>query len=269
MDKAHKRAEPSVIFEDRDFIVINKPAGLLVHRTLAKREETTLVEWILARYPEVKSVGDSSTDSTRSPQASSGQVNLRPGIVHRLDRETSGVMLVARSQKGFTFLKQIFQKHEIKKTYLALVWGRVKDKKGSIKTPIGLKTGTTRHTVRGKNVKLMKEARTDYRVLKRFGTGEEELTLLTVMPQTGRTHQIRVHLASIGYPVVGDALYGGKARYEKSRTLSVFRQFLHADSIEFTGPDGSRLRFSADLPSDLSEALALLLPVPLDSRQYS
>ena len=250
-------AEPTIIFENSDFLVVNKSAGLLVHsahiksQSVHRKSESTLADWLMGRYPELKKVGDEPA--------------VRPGIVHRLDRETSGVMVVARTQKTFDFLKGLFQRHEVLKTYQALVWGRVRDEEGVIKTPIALKPGTTKRAVRGKNLKMMKEAETAYRVVRRLAFDNNELTLLSVSPRTGRTHQIRVHLSSIEHSVVGDKLYGtSKIKEQKAKMLGITRQFLHADSIEFTAPDGGRMRFSADLPDDLSQALAKLVRAPRD-----
>ncbi len=149
-------------------------------------------------YPEVKNVGDDP-----------GQ---RPGIVHRLDKETSGVVVVARNQETFDYLKSQFQQHKVQKTYLALVIGKVKDKTGRIDLPMGIKSGTTKRSVSAKKMKMVKEAITDYRALKYLKIGDRDFTLLEVMPKTGRTHQLRVHAASIGHPIIGDPLYSRKAR---------------------------------------------------------
>jgi 23S rRNA pseudouridine1911/1915/1917 synthase len=248
----------AVLYEVPDFLVIAKPAGMLVHPIQKKTEDEktnkTVTGWLRIHYPEVSSVGD-------DPE-------LRPGIVHRLDRDTSGVMLVARNAKAFDYLKHLFQKHEIKKSYRALVWGHVKEREGTIKLPIGRKTGTTRRTVH-KTTAPAKDAITHYRVISRFMFENSEVTLLSVEPKTGRTHQIRVHLHSLGYSIVGDTLYGGKAQLEKSEAMGIHRQFLHAESIEFTGLDGIRLTVSADLPEDLSRVLEKLLPVPADLHSHS
>ncbi len=232
--------EPEIIYEDRDVAVINKPPGLLVHKTKVS-EEPTLADWLLEKYPEIKDVGD-------LPAGRQVTENIRPGIVHRLDKETSGVMIVARNQAAFDHLKKLFQSRDIKKTYLALVWGKVAQKSGVIEKPLGIKTGTLKRTTRveGAGVKMIKEAKTAYRVKKYIG----EYTLLEVEPLTGRTHQIRAHLASIGHPVVGDRLYGRKAA-----PAGLTRMFLHAESLELTLPNGSRTKFTADLPPDLNPEL--------------
>ncbi|MEK7146632.1 MAG: pseudouridine synthase, partial [Patescibacteria group bacterium] len=151
--------EPSVIYETADFVAVNKPAGLLVHRIKLKMEngergmEPTLVDWLLKKYPEIKNVGDDPKN--------------RPGIVHRLDKDTSGVILIARNQKFFEYLKNLFQNHQIKKTYLALVYGKLQSKTGVIEKPIALKSGSLKRTVRiSDKVRMVKEAVTEYKVKK-------------------------------------------------------------------------------------------------------
>ena len=206
----------------------NKPAGLLVHPIKSHPSGDTLVDRLLKKYPEIKTVGDDPAQ--------------RPGIVHRLDKETSGVIIVARNQKSFDYLKQQFQSRQIKKTYLALVWGKVELKSGVIEKPLGLKSGSLKRTTRVEDAKMIKEAKTVYRVKKYIGP----YTLLEVEPLTGRTHQIRVHLASIHHPVVGDRLYS-----QRPLPLGLKRMFLHAASLELTLPNGSRNKFSAELPPDL------------------
>ncbi len=229
---------PKVIYEEPDFLVINKPAGLIVHSV--KLAEPSIVDWLLKNYPEVKTVGDPST--------SSGQVIFdRPGIVHRLDRDTSGVMIIPRTQEAFLFFKNLFQTKQIKKTYLALVYGTPKNAKGRVDKPIGLNAGSIKRTVHTKNAKMVKDAVTDYAVKKTFESNGTKVSLVQVMPQTGRTHQIRVHMASIGCPIVGDTLYG-----PKKQSIQISRQFLHADSIEFPTLRGNRLTISADMPEELT-----------------
>lgn len=230
----------SLIYETRDFIAVNKPAGVLVHEVSGAKHqalrEETLVDWVLQRYPEVKNVGD--------PSINSGQANFRPGIVHRLDRDTSGVILIARNQEFFEYLKNLFKTHQIKKTYLALVWGKLEPKTGTIKTPIGIKTGTIKRTIWQKRAKSFKEAVTEYRVKKYF----KGFSLVELTPKTGRTHQLRIHLASIGHPVVGDKLYGFK---KLKPPFNLERQFLHAVSLEFSSSAGHRIRIEAELPEEL------------------
>jgi len=263
--------EIHVIYEDKNFLAVYKPANLLVHPVRISNfqfpifKKPTLVDWLLKHYPEIKNVGDPST--------SSGQANLRPGIVHRLDKDTSGVILVARNQKYFNYLKHLFslyerspegrQSHQIKKTYLALVYGELKPKTGVIKEPIRLKSGTIKRTIwKGK---MEKQAITEYKVLKYYQRKSvlnqhksATLSLLRVYPKTGRTHQIRVHLASIGHPIVGDALYGPKkspSTGSGQAPLDLKRLFLHAESLEFSTVEGSRIKIEAALPEELKIVL--------------
>lgn len=234
--------EPRVIYEDKNILAVSKPAGLQVHAARVARgarerpRETTLTDWLLRRYPEIRVVGD-------DPE-------LRPGIVHRLDKETSGVMLLARNQHTFEYLKSLFQKGEIGKIYLALVSGIPKERAGRIDAPIGIRNGTLKRSIR--SVKMAKQAVTEYKVLKTFaregmdGKGTK-FSLLEISPKTGRTHQVRVHLASIGHPVAGDRLYGPKQQPPWAGRL-----MLHALSLEFTDEGGKRLKFEAEPPEYFS-----------------
>ncbi len=210
-----------------------------------------MADWLLEHYPEVKKISDYYARAGIARQ-SSAIAERRWGIVHRLDKETSGVVVVARNQETFDYLKFQFQQHKVQKTYLALVVGKVKDRTGRIDLPMGIKSGTTKRSVSAKKMKMVKEAVTDYRALKYLKIGDRDFTLLEVRPQTGRTHQIRVHLAAIGYPVAGDSLYGGK----RTKVEGLSRQFLHAQSIEFTAPDGKRVKFEADLPPELASLVS-------------
>lgn len=218
-----------IIYEDKNVLVVNKPAGIVVHPD-TKHKTETLIQQMLEKYPEIKDVGDPST--------SSGQVNLRPGIVHRLDKETSGVLVIAKNQKSFEFLKNQFKDKKIQKTYVALVKGNVKNKAGTINAPVKLFTKS-------------REAETGYRVIERYN----DYTLLEIYPKTGRTHQIRIHMKSMGHPLVCDKLYGGK-NPECPHGLN--RHFLHAKSIELMLPNNSRIKLEADPPDDLQEVLTML-----------
>lgn len=239
------------IYEDKNFLAVYKPAGMLVHPAAANRKaqiakrELTLTDWLVKNYPEIKKVGDLP--------AGRQVTQIRPGIVHRLDRETSGVILIARNQKYFEYLKNLFQTRQIKKTYLALIWGKVEPKMGVIEKPIRLKSGTIKRTVwQGK---MEKEAITEYKVIKflklKINKEKEQIfSLVKVMPKTGRTHQIRVHLASIGHPIVGDSLYG-----PKNNPFNLKRQFLHAESLEFSTANGKRIKIEAGLPKELQNII--------------
>lgn len=226
----------TVIEENEHFIVIDKPAGIQIHPSTA-RESGTVANWAIARYPEMKKVGDPA----------------RPGIVHRLDRDTSGLLLLARTKKSFTALKNLFKNHLIQKRYLALVSGVPREREGIITTPIARSTRGDRQGVvlPGRRTKgTIRPAETHYRVVETF----KNATLIEAEPKTGRTHQIRVHLSSIGHPVLGDTLYASKA----SRTSLPIapRQLLHAVSLSFA-LFGKQYSFESSLPKDFEKCLAL------------
>ena|SRR3989344_3617321 len=224
-----------ILYEDKEILVVNKPAGLLVHPA-GKSKEKTLVDFLLKKYPEIKNVGDPSAGGL-----------TRPGIVHRLDKETSGVLIVAKTQRAFDFLKKQFQDRSIKKKYLALVWGKIKRERGMIDSPIGRSRNDARRRLSGHRADgKLREALTEYKVLKRG----EKMTLLEVYPRTGRTHQIRVHLAGIGHPVVGDKLYAPQ-RKDFSRLA------LHAVSIKLKNLTGKEIKIEAPIPSDLKKVFRI------------
>ena len=215
------------MYEDDDLLVIDKPAGLAVHPAPGHPRHT-LVNAILSHLSSLPDTGDS----------------LRPGIVHRLDKDTSGVMLVAKNGMAQANLSDQFKARSVVKAYLVLVKGHLSPERGIIEAPIGR---DPRHRKRmavaaeGRG----RQARTQYHVVRYVG----DYTLLEVMPETGRTHQIRVHLAAIGYPVVGDTTYGVKSAY-------LSRQFLHASRLGFHLPSsGEYVEFESELPQDLEQAL--------------
>lgn len=216
-----------IIYEDNDVIAVNKPAGMVVHAG-AGRQSGTLVNALLHRFQMLSGVGG----------------DLRPGIVHRLDRGTSGVLLVARHDSAHRRLSEQFRSRTVEKIYVALVHGVTKHERGRIEKPIARDpVHRTKMTTR---LAAGRPAITEYRVLRRFG----KFTLLEVKIGTGRTHQIRVHLASIGHPVAGDNTYGAPARD---------RHFLHARRISFDGPStGIRVSIEAPLPLELVQWLAEL-----------
>jgi len=226
---------PKIIFQNKDFIVVDKPIGLSVHQGIGAREKT-LVDFLLERFPEIKNVGD-------DPE-------IRPGIVHRLDRETSGVIVVARNQKSFEYLKGLFQKRAIEKKYVALVFGKMKEKQGKIEGEMGRSKRDFRKQalVRGKiNVRKERYSLTHYSVLKE----SDGYTLLEVSPKTGRTHQIRVHLHSIGHPIVGDKKY----TFKVYKNIETPRMFLHAKSLSFIDLDGKKHFFKSDPPEEFDNYL--------------
>ncbi|MEX1008188.1 MAG: RluA family pseudouridine synthase [Acidimicrobiia bacterium] len=220
---------PDVRYEDADVLVIAKPAGLVVHPG-AGHADGTLVNGLLARYPELARVGDES----------------RPGIVHRLDRDTSGVLIVARSQRAYEALVRMMTAHEVERRYLTLVWGHLDAPRGVIDAPIGRSIRRpTRMAVREGG----RSARTSYVV--REEHDDPVVSLLECTLETGRTHQIRVHLQAIGHPVVGDASYGG-ARLP----LDVGRPFLHATAVSFAHPvTGELITVDEPLPAELAAVL--------------
>lgn len=218
----------TILYADEDIVVLDKPSGLVVHPG-AGNKEGTLANALLALFPEIARVG----------------LEERPGIVHRLDKGTSGVMLAARSPMAYASLLGQFKRHEVRKTYIGLVHGRVAGAEGHIDWPIG------RHATKRKRIsthtKSPREAETFFRVLESL----PDATLLEVRPVTGRTHQIRVHLAAAGHPIVGDAVYGRKKLSKRYARL-----FLHARSISFLHPrTGERLEFAVPLPPELETVL--------------
>lgn len=218
-----------IIFQDDNVVVVEKPAGMTVHPAPGHNHHT-LVNALLSYFPELGSSG-----------------SLRPGIVHRLDRDASGVMVVARNYPAQLDLIDQFRKRSIKKAYLVLVRGRLAPDKGVIEAPIG------RDPHNRKRMAVVEEAEgraacTHYSVIRYL----REHTLLEVRPETGRTHQIRVHLSALGYPVVGDRVYGSKSD-------PLPRLFLHASCLGFALPDtGKYVEFTSALPPELEEALERL-----------
>lgn len=201
-----------IIYEDDDIIAVNKPAGIEVRELVEHFPETCLA--------------------------------------HRLDRDTSGVLLLAKNERAHEYFKHLFQERKIKKTYFALVEGLMKEKEGAIHLPIGRSKRHPSRRVAGENLRgRTREARTVWRVKKYFF--RDQYTLLTVFPETGRTHQIRVHLKAIGYPVVCDNLYMAK----RSCPAGLTRHFLHAFSLEFQKEKGATMRLEADMPEDLQNIL--------------
>ena len=233
--------EPQILYENQDFVVINKPAGVNTHPTFKNIKEPSIASWFIFKYPQVKEVGEDL---------------LRPGIVHRLDKETSGVLILAKNQNTFLYFKNLFLTKKIQKQYLVLVRGVIKKDQGQITFSLTRSRYSRKRKIvisQEENVKKTKTALTIYQVKKRY----QDFTLLTVSPQTGRTHQIRIHLASIGFPVAGDKLYGNP-----KISHSVFpRQMLHAQAISFLTPQGEFLEIEAPLPQDFVSVLQQLTPL--------
>ena len=223
-----------IVYEDRDLLVINKAAGMVVHPAPGHPDDT-LVNALLAYRPELQGVGSDGGEQ-------------RPGIIHRLDKDTSGLIIVAKNTRTLMALTGQMKRHEVVKRYLALVEGSVPLDQGNIDAPIGR---DPRHRQQMAITAIdSREARTHFHVLKRYSHGH---TLLLLQLETGRTHQIRVHLKAIGHPIVGDSVYGSG---NKQRGLSLKRQFLHAYQLRFTHPTTNALiELEAPLPDDLQAVL--------------
>ncbi len=228
-----------VLFEDEDLLILSKGAGVQMHQA-GTQARATVAEWLLSHCPGIATVGED---------------HLRPGIVHRLDRETSGVVVIAKSNHIFQALKRVFQEREIKKSYLALVYGQMGADEGKIDTALMRSPGTLKRRAidlehyTGTLPGNTRSALTYYRVLTRYA----EYSLLLVTPKTGRTHQIRVHLSSIGHPVVGDKLYAFKGNKRKN-LLFPERHMLHAAELSFT-IFGKEYDFQAPLQQDFRDML--------------
>lgn len=239
--------EPQVIFENDDVLVVNKPAGLIVHSD-GRTEEPSLAEWVLAQYPSTKEVGEPWT----SPQ---GETILRPGIVHRLDRATSGLLVLAKTQEAYLFLKGQFQERTVKKEYRAFVYGHPKKDQGLIEAEIvRIRSTPPRWGVaRASEMKKHRAAVTSWEVLKRASdeVSGEKFSLLALWPKTGRTHQIRVHLKHLHHPVLCDPLYAKG----KECILDFERTALHAFRLTITLPGGEEKTFEAPFPEDFEKAL--------------
>ena len=252
-----------VVFEDADLAVVNKPAGMMVHAGSGQNEDErnrgTLVNALLFRFKKLSATGG----------------DLRPGIVHRLDTDTSGLIVVAKNDRAHVALAELFSSRQIKKTYVALVQGSVERERGTINASVG-RDPLRRTRMTTKPTENARTAVSHYEVVRRISSRFGRFTLIRVRIETGRTHQIRVHMSSIGHPVVGDTLYGGagkltdqvasqaaiskaaRRRAEPER-LKLGRNFLHAARLEFPHPKtGKVLSLEAPLPVELVEFLARL-----------
>ena len=224
-----------LIFQGPHFLIINKPAGLLVHPTTAFDKEVTLVDILVSRFPQLLDIGYAE----------------RPGIVHRLDKHTSGLMVIPFSNYAHTVFGRLFRDREIKKTYLAVVQGHP-PKEGTIDLPIGRsiidrkKMATFTHQKAREHNKKIRESKTHYKVLEYF----DDAALVEAKPVTGRTHQIRIHFASIGHPLLADVVYGKESKL-------IGRQALHAYRLQFVFDD-EPFDFIAEPPKDFQELLISL-----------
>jgi 23S rRNA pseudouridine1911/1915/1917 synthase len=255
----------SIVYEDDELSVIDKPAGMTVHAGAGavEGEGGTLVNALLHRYQSLSSVGGEQ----------------RPGIVHRLDKQTSGLIIVARNDAAHARLAEMFAQRQMRKTYIALVHGHLKQDHGTIDAPIGRDlVRRTRMTTRRRTG--ARNAVSHYTVLRRISSRFGPFTLVSVRIETGRTHQIRVHLASIGHPVVGDTLYGAPARLmvipsrqtrdPEPESLALQRNFLHAAELEFAHPrTGEPVQLKSALPEELETLLRAIESGNIESKRES
>lgn len=229
----------TIIYEDNDLLAIDKPAGLIIFPEGNITGEKTLIDYLLESRLDLKNTGEAP----------------RYGIVHRLDKDTSGILLVAKNNESLIFFQKQFKNRGIEKKYTALATGIVKENQGTIKTLIGRSPQNSRkqrtYSLEESNKTGKREAITEYRVLKRFS----EYTLLEINIKTGRKHQIRCHLASIHHPIAGDKLYGFK---DSPLPKGLVRQFLHASYAKVQLPSGEFKELTSDLPEDLKGVLETL-----------
>jgi 23S rRNA pseudouridine1911/1915/1917 synthase len=224
---------PKIIYEDKNILVLDKPAGLEIASQI-KKDELNLVDWLVEKYPNIAKVGPDPA---------------RPGIVHRLDKNASGLLVVAKNEAAFENLSAQFKSRRVEKEYRVLVYGKMSQDEGEIEFPLArAKSGRFAAMPLGSGKGRI--AITEYEVIKKF----KNFSLLKVKIKTGRTHQIRVHLFALGYPVVGDKLY----RNKKIKNQPIDRLFLHAAKLGFSGLSGERLEFESDLPKELADFLRKL-----------
>jgi 23S rRNA pseudouridine1911/1915/1917 synthase len=235
--------EIPILYEDEYVLVLNKPAGISVHASAKNPGEYTVATWIKDHYPGIETWGG---DEELEYEGEKVMVP-RPGIVHRIDRDTSGCLLVAKTEPVWKFMKRQFQEHAIKKKYSALLLGCPSNERGIINAPIGRAGGgrVDRKAV-GENARgVLRDAITRYVVEKCFSVDSQKFALVSLYPETGRTHQLRVHMKHIGNPIIADPLYGRK----NAPALGFVRTALHAESISFKTPEREIL-VTAPLPKD-------------------
>ena len=232
----------NILYEDDDILVINKPAGLVVHPD-GRTVEPSVSEWFAETYPDSKNVGESI-------EKTSGELIERSGVVHRIDRDTSGILLLAKTKEGHEHLKKQFQNREIEKIYQLFIYGLLKDDRGTINLPIGRSVSNFRKRSAQRGAKgELREAITYFQVLKR--ASDKSVTFIEAKPKTGRTHQIRVHFQALHHPVVSDKLYARN----KPPLLGFERLALHARAITFKTLEGKSVTIEAPYPEDFKQAL--------------
>lgn len=244
-DPVGQKIDLDIIFEDDNVIVLNKPAGLVVHPA-AGHTENTLINALLNHFPRIsEAVYDKENPISR----------LRPGLVHRLDKDTSGIMIVAKNERAIHSLSKQIQNRTVKKIYIGLCYGWPKNERGRMRSFLG------RHPKNRKKIAEIseekgKEAITEYRVVENFTFKKEKISLIEFDIMTGRTHQIRVQISSLGHPILGDDFYNNRASNKLSAKLNVYRQLLHAKSLSISLPGESKSKtFEAPLPEDFQLTL--------------
>jgi len=247
VDDEKNKFPGEIIFEDSALVVLSKQAGVVVNRAESVTG-ATVQDWVEQRYPKIFSVKD-----RMNLEESAGEFLQRSGVCHRLDKDTSGVLVVAKSASYLADVMQQFARRRVNKSYLALVHGRLEPKRGNIRLPI--KRMALRRKLFGVDVDG-KMAETEYEVVNYFYRQTEHLSLIRLTPKTGRTHQIRVHMRFLGHPLAGDELYLSKQSKSRDRNWCP-RHFLHAEALELEHPmSRKRLCFKAKLPNDLSIILS-------------
>jgi len=240
---------PQIIKEEKDYLIINKPAGLVVHSD-GRTKEKTLCDFLIEKFPEIYGVGEPLNISEEKDGEKQEKIIDRPGIVHRLDRDTSGVMIVARTQEGFEHFKKLFKDRKNQKAYQAFVYGNIKEDSFIINESIGRSKKDFRRWMSGENARgKLRSAETEFKVLKR--SEKKDITFVEAYPKTGRTHQIRVHLKSVNSPIVADNLYAPN----RDPKLGFERMALHAYSIRFKDLEGEIKEYAAEYPKDFENAI--------------
>jgi len=232
-----KQLRPNVIYENSHFLVIDKPSGWVVNESVTVRGNPTIQNWLKINFNYPLSDDD----------------KLRNGIVHRLDKETSGVLIVAKTRKVFDYLQGLFKERKVKKVYIALVHGKIEVNEGVIEAEVGrLSWNRKRFGV----IPGGRYSKTGYEVQKIYKLGSDFYTLVKFFPETGRTHQIRIHAKHFGHPIVSDEFYAGRKTSRADRKWCP-RLFLHAESISFNFSDGNYYKFDSKLPKELSSVINL------------
>ncbi len=247
MGKEIENKQPTILFENEDVVVINKPSNMIVHKD-GRRDEYTVADWLLEKYPAIENVGE----SWESPQ---GEIIPRPGIVHRLDRDTTGVMIIAKTDEAFAFLKEQFKERGVQKTYYAFVYDAIKESEGVIDKQIGKSRSDFRRWSAQPGAKgVLRDAQTHWWKIGEVEKDGAVYTYVKMQPKTGRTHQLRVHMKAIHHPIVCDSLYAPK----RECALEFGRIALHAHELAVTLPNQKEMTFTAPFPNDFEYAMSCL-----------